>query len=122
MHEDSTLASALPNGDEVLFFQNNTLLASAKKINPTRAQYDYDIRVSPQGLSLSDADKKSLVDDIGETQWQIDPLDAPDGFSVILNFGREMKSGSFEPRINIQTQKEVIFEISRDGNGYVRVD
>lgn len=106
-------------GDRIFFMQDDALIPSRIKSNLIRDTYEYEITSSLRTIRPTEI--AALVDDLWESALEIDPIDAPRGFTLTLSFPQEIQKNTFTPVININTRKETLFEISKDGKQYVRV-
>ncbi len=106
--------------DDLFFVSDSSLVPS--KIKPSIMRESFPYTLTSSLLTFPVTKVWLLTDDVRTTAIEIDPLMAPSGFSITLDFGQELIKDTFDFIYEVTGGSALsIVEISKDGLNYVPV-
>lgn len=106
--------------NDLFFTVENQIIPSKNKPFVMRSDFKYTLQSNISDLMQSKVGL--LIDDISTSQIQIDPIIAPDGFSMTLSFDQVLEKNTFFPRIEVTSKISPVIEIALDAKSFVRVN
>jgi hypothetical protein len=119
MAHQTDLYVATPQNDSLIFTQDHHIIPA--KIHSFLDHSDISYVLKSENSKFSLQGITALTDDLSSTSIQVDPTDAPDGFSFVVHFEKPLQSYTFDPNIDITTQNPYTIEIAQDAQKFVPV-